>query len=62
MGGMENLIKLKVNLKNWSWSVEPKFVLDENDAKGLIEEIEAIEEHQRIGKQMVEIVHETFQD
>ena len=43
MGGMENLIKLKVNLKNWSWRVEPKFVLDENDAKALIAEIETIE-------------------
>ena len=44
MGGMENLIKLAVNLKNWSWKVEPKFVLDENDARALIAEIAKLKE------------------
>lgn len=44
MRGLENLIKLKVNLKNWSWGVAPAFKLDENDARGLLEDIAIIEE------------------
>lgn len=62
MGGLENLIKLKVNLKNWSWSVEPKFVLDENDAKGLIEEIEAIEIKDNEFREMGKFIYESLKD
>lgn len=47
MCDMENLIRLKVNLKNWSFNVAPAFKLDENDAKGLIAEIENIEKEKK---------------
>lgn len=47
MGGMENLVKLKVNLKNWSFHVAPAFKLDENDAKELIAEIEKLERERK---------------
>jgi hypothetical protein len=38
---MEALTRLFVNLKNWSWSVDPKFYIDKNEA---VEIMEAIKE------------------
>lgn len=42
---MDNaLTRLKVNLKNWSFDVEAKYGIDENEARQLIAEIETKED------------------
>lgn len=43
MRGLENIVRLKVNLKNWSWGVAPAYKIDENDARGLLDDIAKIE-------------------
>ena len=41
------LMRLMVNLKNWSWNVEPQYKIDENEAKEIIKEIKKIKEKKK---------------
>lgn len=43
------LTRLKVNLKNWSFNIEPKYGIDKNEAEEIIEEIEELEEKEDDG-------------